>query len=45
MSGRYRRLAIRYERRVDIYQPFLYLTCPLSCLNFLHRHDQFRESL
>jgi transposase len=33
--ARYRRLAIRYERRADIHQAFLHLTCSLVCLYYL----------
>jgi transposase len=33
--ARYRRLAIRYERREDIHQALLDLGCALICLNFL----------
>ena len=33
--ARYRRLAIRHERREDIHQAFLDLGCALICLNFL----------
>jgi transposase len=32
---RYRRLAVRYERRADIHQAFLHLGCSLICLNHL----------
>jgi transposase len=35
--ARVRRLAIRYERRVDIHQAFLTLGCALICWNFLQR--------
>ena len=35
--ARYRRLAIRYERREDIHQAFLDLGCALICLNFLRQ--------
>ena len=34
---RYRRLAIRYERRDDIHQAFLDLGCALICFNALQR--------
>jgi len=34
---RYRRLAVRYERRADIHQAFLTIGCSLVCLNQLHR--------
>jgi transposase len=34
LSG-YRRLAVRYERRADIYEAFLRLGCALICLNYL----------
>jgi transposase len=33
--GRYRRLAVRYERRADIHEAFLHLCCSLICLNYL----------
>ncbi len=33
--ARYRRLAIRYERRVEIHQAFLTLGCALICFNHL----------
>jgi IS5 family transposase len=33
--GKYRRLAVRYERRVDIHEAFLHLGCSLICLNYL----------
>ena len=33
--GRYRRLAVRYERRVDIHEAFLHLGCSLICFNYL----------
>ena len=33
--GRYRRLAVRYERRADIHEAFLHLGCSLICLNYL----------
>jgi IS5 family transposase len=33
--NRYRRLAVRYERRVDIHQAFLTLGCALICFNAL----------
>jgi transposase len=33
--AKYRRLTIRYERRDDIHEAFLYLGCPLICLNYL----------
>jgi len=32
---RYRRLTIRYERRVDLHQAFLTLGCALICFNHL----------
>jgi hypothetical protein len=32
---RYRRLAVRYERRADIHQAFLHLGCSLICLKHL----------
>ena len=38
---RYRRLAIRYERRADIHQALLDLACAHICLNFLRRPDGF----
>lgn len=34
-SAKYRRLTIRYERRDDIHEAFLYLGCSLICLNYL----------
>ena len=33
--SRYRRLAVRYERRADIQEAFLHLGCSLICLNYL----------
>ena len=33
--NRFRRLAIRYERRADIYEAFLHLGCILVCWNFI----------
>jgi len=33
--AKYRRLTIRYERRDDIHEAFLYLGCSLICLNHL----------
>jgi len=39
-SPRYRRLAIRYERRADIHQDLLDLACAHIRLNFL-RPDGF----
>ena len=33
--ARYRRLAVRYERRTDIHEAFLHLGCSLICLNYL----------
>jgi transposase len=33
--ARYRRLTIRYERRVDIHQAFLSLACALICFKHL----------
>ncbi len=33
--SRYRRLAVRYERRADIHEAFLHLGCSLICLNYL----------
>ncbi len=35
--GRYRRLAVRYERRADIHEAFLHRGCSLICLNYLTR--------
>ena len=32
---RYRRLAVRYERRADIHEAFLHLGCSLICSNYL----------
>lgn len=32
---RYRRLAVRYERRAEMHEAFLHLGCSLSCLNYL----------
>lgn len=32
---RFRRLAVRYERRADIHQAFLDLGCALICCNYL----------
>jgi transposase len=37
--ARYRRLAVRYERRDDIHQAFLTLACCLVC------HGRLREGL
>ena len=37
--ARYRRLTIRYERRVDIHQAFLTLGCALICFNHLSPQD------
>jgi len=37
--NRYRRLTIRYERRVDIPQAFLTLGCALICFNHLSPQD------
>ncbi len=34
---RFRRLAVRYERRADIHQAFLDLACALICCNHIHR--------
>lgn len=34
--GRFRRLAIRYERRADVHLAFLELGCALLCFNTLH---------
>jgi transposase len=33
--NRYRRLAVRYERRANIHEAFLQLGCSLICLNYL----------
>jgi hypothetical protein len=33
--SRYRRLAVRYERRADIDEAFLHLGCSLICLSYL----------
>jgi transposase len=33
--AKYRRLTIRYERRGDIHEAFLYLGCALICFNYL----------
>lgn len=33
--ARYRRLAVRYERRADIHEAFLHLGCSLICLNYM----------
>ncbi len=35
--SRYRRLTIRYERRLDIHQAFTTLACSLICWNYLQR--------
>lgn len=35
--ARYRRLAVRYERRADIHLAFLTLGCALICFNYLQR--------
>jgi hypothetical protein len=35
--NRYRRLRVRYERRADIHEAFLYLGCSLICLNYLSK--------
>lgn len=35
--NRFRRLAIRYERRADIHEAFLTLGCALICLNQIKR--------
>jgi IS5 family transposase len=35
--ARYRRLTIRYERRVATHRAFLHLACALICFNFLQR--------
>jgi transposase len=35
--GQFRRLTIRYERRLDIHQAFLTLACSLMCWNFVRR--------
>jgi len=34
--NQFKRLAIRYERRGDIYEGFVHLGCSLICLNALH---------
>jgi transposase len=39
--ARYRRLAIRYERRADIHDALLHLGCALICLNFLPPTPRF----
>ncbi len=36
----YRRLAIRYERREELYQALLDLACALICLKTLRRHTR-----
>jgi hypothetical protein len=33
--ARYRTPSVRYERRADIHEAFLYLGCSLMCLNYL----------
>jgi len=33
--ARYRRLAVRYERRADIHEALLHLGCSLICLDYL----------
>ena len=38
--NRFRRLTVRYERRDDIHQAFLSLSCALICHRFLQQ-DQF----
>jgi IS5 family transposase len=35
--NRFRRLAIRYERRADIHEAFVILGCALICLNQIRR--------
>jgi transposase len=35
--NRFRRLAIRYERRADIHEAFVLLGCALICLNQIKR--------
>jgi transposase len=35
--NRFRRLKVRYERRVDIHQAFLDLGCALICLRYVQR--------
>jgi transposase len=35
--ARYRRLAVRYERRADICEAFLLLACSVVCLGYLLR--------
>ena len=39
--NRYRRLTIRYERRVDIHQAFLSLGCALICWHALQQEPGF----
>jgi transposase len=43
--NRYRRLTIRYERRVDIHQAFLTLGCALICINHLPPLDGLHKTL
>jgi transposase len=38
--GQFRRLTIRYERRVDIHQAFLSLGCALICWNYLQQDER-----
>lgn len=35
--NQFRRLRVRYEKRADIHEAFMYLACALMCWNFLHR--------
>ena len=35
--NRFRRLKVRYERRADLHQAFLYLGCALICWNHVQR--------
>ena len=37
LLNRFRRLAIRYERRADIHEAFVILGCALTCLNQFRR--------
>jgi transposase len=34
--NQFKRLAMRYERRADLYEGFVHLGCSLICLNALH---------
>ena len=36
--GQFRRLTVRYERRVDIHEAFLSLGCSLICFNAVQRY-------